>query len=57
MRWAAGSRACFRVAAEYLAGFGGVPRALVVGNHDLEGSEFATDEANLAAWVQVRLCV
>ena len=50
----AGSRACFQVATEYLAGFGAVPRALVVGNHDLEGSEFATDEANLAAWAQVR---
>lgn len=53
--WVAGSRACFRVAAKYLAGFAAVPRALVVGNHDLEGSEFATDEANLAAWGQVCL--
>ena len=49
----AGSRECLRVAAEYLGGFGAVPRALVVGNHDLEGDEFETDEKNLAAWVQV----
>ncbi len=50
----AGSRACFRVAANYLGGFGGVPRALVVGNHDLEGDEFETDAANLDAWAQAR---
>ena len=49
----AGSRECLRVAAEYLSGFGAVPRALVVGNHDLEGDEFETDDQNLAAWVQV----
>lgn len=54
LRARAGSRACFRVAADYLAGFGGVPRALVVGNHDLEGDEFETDAANLEAWAQAR---
>ena len=27
--------------------------ALVVGNHDLEGEDFETDEENLAAWSQV----
>ncbi len=44
------------MAAEYLGGFAPVPAALVVGNHDLEGSEFDSDEANLAAWAQVRAC-
>lgn len=39
-------------AEQYLAGFG-VPRALVTGNHDLEGDDFDTDEANLEAWRQV----
>lgn len=29
------------------------PRALVTGNHDLEGKEFETDTENLAAWSQV----
>ncbi|KAK9826404.1 hypothetical protein WJX81_000388 [Elliptochloris bilobata] len=47
-----GSRECFSVAAEFLAGFGPVPRALVVGNHDLEGAEFESDSENLAAWVE-----
>lgn len=27
-----------------------MPVALVTGNHDLEGTEFETDEENLAAW-------
>ena len=41
------------MAAEYLDGFLPVPAALVVGNHDLEGAEFESDAANLAAWAQV----
>mmetsp|Transcript_7724 Transcript_7724/g.21988 ORF Transcript_7724/g.21988 Transcript_7724/m.21988 type:complete len:387 (+) Transcript_7724:84-1244(+) len=41
---------CFRVAREFLAGFG-MPVSLVTGNHDLEGAEFETDEENLQAWL------
>lgn len=44
-----GSNPCFAVARDYLQGFA-LPTALVLGNHDLEGDEFETDEANLAAW-------
>lgn len=44
-----GSRACFKLARQYLDAFG-VPRALITGNHDLEGEEFETDEENLEAW-------
>lgn len=44
-----GSRDCFQRGLEYLAGFG-APTTLVLGNHDLEGDEFETDEENLAAW-------
>lgn len=40
------------VCREYLSGFG-LPHALVLGNHDLEGDEYETDEDNLAAWRQV----
>ena len=29
-----------------------VPAGLILGNHDLEGDEFETDEENLAAWQQ-----
>ncbi|KAK9806310.1 hypothetical protein WJX72_009584 [[Myrmecia] bisecta] len=46
-----GSMACFETAKAFLEGFP-VPRALVVGNHDLEGAEFDTDEENMAAWQQ-----
>ena len=51
-----GSTACFEVAKEFLGGFGGPRVRLITGNHDLEGSEFDTgdaerdDAANLAAW-------
>ena len=45
-------RQSLEFAEQYLAAFG-VPRALVTGNHDLEGEDFDTDEANLAAWRQV----
>lgn len=48
----AGSRRCFEIAKEYLEGFK-VPYAVITGNHDLEGNEFETDGANLAAWSQV----
>lgn len=48
-----GSMACFRRAHEYISGFQPTPAALVVGNHDLEGEDFETDEENLAAWRQV----
>lgn len=44
-----GSRNCFKVAVDYLSGFG-VPYTLVLGNHDLEGDEFEEDADNLAAW-------
>lgn len=39
--------------AKFLAGFG-VSAATVAGNHDLEGEDFETDEANLQAWREVR---
>lgn len=39
------------MSSEYLHQFG-MPAALVTGNHDLEGAEFETDEANLAAWTE-----
>ena len=47
-------RESLEFAERYLAGFD-APRALVTGNHDLEGEDFDTDEANLAAWRQVGL--
>ncbi|EFJ48704.1 hypothetical protein VOLCADRAFT_104564 [Volvox carteri f. nagariensis] len=47
-----GSRKCFEFARQYLEGFN-VPYALILGNHDLEGDEFETDEENLAAWREV----
>ncbi len=51
----AGSMACFRRAHTYISGFLPVRTALVVGNHDLEGEDFETDEENLAAWREVSL--
>jgi hypothetical protein len=48
---------CFKTADSYLRGFFPIRSALVIGNHDLEGEEFETDEANLAAWTKVgHLC-
>ncbi len=47
---------CFRVADAYLNGFSPIRSALVTGNHDLEGEDFETDEANLAAWTKVSRC-
>lgn len=44
---------CFRVADAYLKGFLPIRSAIVTGNHDLEGEDFETDEANLAAWTKV----
>ena len=44
-----GSRKCFNKARQYIASFG-LPAALILGNHDLEGDEFETDEENLSAW-------
>eukprot|EP01026_Neomeris_dumetosa_P064974 TRINITY_DN6220_c0_g1_i9.p1 TRINITY_DN6220_c0_g1~~TRINITY_DN6220_c0_g1_i9.p1 ORF type:complete len:477 (+),score=54.31 TRINITY_DN6220_c0_g1_i9:74-1504(+) len=44
-----GSIECFALAQEYLKGFE-APTKLITGNHDLEGEEFMTDEANLEAW-------
>ena len=49
----AGSMYCFRVADAYLKGFSPIRSAVVTGNHDLEGEDFETDEANLAAWTKV----
>ena len=49
----AGSMYCFRVADAYLKGFLPIRAAVVTGNHDLEGEEFETDAANLAAWTKV----
>ena len=50
---AAGSMHCFKTADNYLRGFLPIRSAVVIGNHDLEGEEFETDEANLAAWTKV----
>jgi len=44
-----GSSACFDLASQFLNSFA-LPTAMVLGNHDVEGDEFETDEANLAAW-------
>lgn len=52
---APGSAACFATARQWLATLG-APTLLVVGNHDLEGEEFSTDEDNLRAWQQVGMC-
>lgn len=49
----AGTTACFKLAREYLDGFG-VPFDVVGGNHDLEGiDEFPTDETNLEAYLSI----
>ena len=50
---AAGSMHCFKTADNYLRGFLPIRSAMVIGNHDLEGEEFETDEGNLAAWTKV----
>jgi hypothetical protein len=44
-----GSAPCLARGRAFVDAFG-LPSALVLGNHDLEGEEFATDQANLAAW-------
>lgn len=44
-----GSRACFQ-AAHALFGRFDPPYLNITGNHDLEGAEFDSDEANLQAW-------
>lgn len=44
-----GSTAAFETARSYLASFE-VPFHAITGNHDLEGTDFDTDEENLAAW-------
>jgi hypothetical protein len=44
-----GSSACFDLADQFLNSFD-LPTAMVLGNHDVEGAEFETDEENLAAW-------
>ncbi|KAG2491261.1 hypothetical protein HYH03_010467 [Edaphochlamys debaryana] len=49
---ASGSQRCFKFAKDFLDGFG-VPYAMITGNHDLEGDEYETDEANLSAWKEV----
>jgi len=46
-------RACFDTALAFLGGFGS-PFGVILGNHDLEGAEFETDEQNLAAWQEAR---
>jgi len=47
----AGSSASFSYARDFLDGFDH-PYELITGNHDLEGlTEFASDEANLEAWM------
>jgi hypothetical protein len=49
----AGTSGCFKLAREYLDGFG-VPFDVVGGNHDLEGiDEFPTDESNLEAYLRI----
>ena len=48
---------CFKTADNYLRGFLPIKSAVVIGNHDLEGEEFESDEANLAAWTKAsHLC-
>ncbi len=47
-------RACFDTALAFLGGFGS-PFGVILGNHDLEGAEFQTDQQNLAAWHEARL--
>lgn len=47
-----GSRQSLEFGRKFLDGFG-VEAATVVGNHDLEGEDFDTDEANLEAWRQI----
>jgi hypothetical protein len=44
-----GSTGCFKRGKSYLDSFN-LPTAMVLGNHDLEGAEFDTDEQNLAEW-------
>jgi hypothetical protein len=44
-----GSSACFDLAGQFLDSFN-LPTAMVLGNHDVEGEEFETDEENLAKW-------
>ena len=44
-----GGKGCFTYAKSFIDSFG-VPSALVLGNHDLEGEEFETDAENLHAW-------
>jgi len=47
-----GTTECFKLAREYLDGYG-VPFDVVGGNHDLEGiDEFGTDEENLEAYLK-----
>jgi len=47
-----GSTSCFQYAKQYMDGFR-APFGMILGNHDLEGDEFDTDEHNLAAWQAV----
>ncbi|PNW84648.1 hypothetical protein CHLRE_03g152900v5 [Chlamydomonas reinhardtii] len=49
---ASGSRKCFQFAKQYMDGFK-LPYGMILGNHDLEGDEFQSDEENLAAWKEV----
>lgn len=44
-----GTAVSFREAAEFFSGFG-VPWRTLLGNHDMEGKEFATDLENLSSW-------
>lgn len=47
-----GTSACFKLASEYLEGYG-VPYEVIGGNHDLEGiDEFPTDAANLESFLK-----
>jgi len=49
----AGTSECHELAADYLSSFG-VDYEVIGGNHDLEGiDEFATDEANLEAFLRI----
>ncbi|MBI3466871.1 MAG: metallophosphoesterase, partial [Planctomycetes bacterium] len=47
-----GTRLSFVEGREFLAGFGR-PFHTLIGNHDLEGPEYATDAQSVAAWCQV----
>jgi len=47
-----GSKKSFAEGKGYFDSFG-IPALTLLGNHDLEGSEFLSDQANITAWLEV----